>query len=140
MNLSIFLAKVLGIYLLVVSFAILFNLRRTTSIISGVIQNPSLQLIVGILTTIIGILLVVSHNIWIHDWTVVITIIGWLIFIKGVLNLVFPNVANALDRPFIQSKLSCTVSALISLAIGLYLCCKGFELKGLFLKDVLNYL
>lgn len=130
MNLSIFLAKVLGIYFLVVGLAILFNLRRTTSIIYGVIQNPSLQLIFGIVTSTIGILLVVSHNIWIRDWPVIITIIGWLILIKGVLNLISPNIASALARPFIQSRASRTFSALISLAIGLYLCFEGFGLKG----------
>ncbi len=33
----------------------------------------------AIITPIIGILLVVSHNLWVADWRVVITIIAWLI-------------------------------------------------------------
>ena len=39
------------------------------------------------------------HNVWTSDWSVAITIIGWLSFIEGLLHIVFPKAAqNTLNR------------------------------------------
>jgi hypothetical protein len=39
---------------------------------------------------IIGLLIVVSHNIWVKDYRVVITIFGWLSLVKGIAYMAFP--------------------------------------------------
>jgi len=126
MELSIFLAKVLGLYFLIVSVAVLINIDRVKSIVTGIMQNPPLQLIMGFNILVIGILLVVSHNNWRGGWPIVITIVAWLIFIKGILNVAFPQYANAWAKPFIKSKSSLYISPVIYLLVGLFLCYYGF--------------
>ena len=44
----------------------------------------------GIFALIIGLLVVLSHNVWEADYRVVITIIGWLALIKGIAYLTLP--------------------------------------------------
>jgi len=39
-------------------------------------------------------LLVGHHNIWVKDWRVLITLIGWIAVIKGVLLIAFPQLIS----------------------------------------------
>lgn len=45
---------------------------------------------IGVLTLPIGLLIVLGHNIWRPDITILITIFGWLMTFKSVVYLVFP--------------------------------------------------
>ena len=50
---------------------------------------------------IFGVLIIENHNVWEANWTVIITIIGWVALLKGILLLAFPT---KLD--FFKSKFS----------------------------------
>jgi hypothetical protein len=59
--------------------------------------DPALSILVGILTLLAGLAIVNAHNLWVSDWRVIITILGWLAIIRGVLSLLFPG-RDADDR------------------------------------------
>jgi len=40
---------------------------------------------------VVGFLIVSNHNVWVQDWTVLVTIIGWLALLKGVLIFLAPK-------------------------------------------------
>ena len=86
---SIFLAQVIGIYFIIMSIAILLNVPRFISIIKDLLAHPAMHLTISFNILVIGILLIISHNLWIVSWPVIITIVAWLIFLKGVVNLCF---------------------------------------------------
>ena len=46
----------------------------------------------GFTLLVMGALLVQYHNIWVKDWTVLITILAWAILIKGFLLIAYPQV------------------------------------------------
>ncbi len=54
-------------------------------------NSSALTYLGGAMSLIIGMLLIEYHNIWVKDWTVVITIIGWVATLKGVLLLANPK-------------------------------------------------
>ena len=60
-------------------------------LIEGYAENVSLMYISAFMVIIAGYLLITFHNIWVRDWPVVITVIGWMAFIKGFLMLVLPK-------------------------------------------------
>lgn len=91
MTISIFLAKIIGTYMLITSIAMLINLKFYKKALDEAVKSPMIILISAILTLILGILIVISHNVWIQGWPVIITIIGWLILIKGILLFFFPS-------------------------------------------------
>lgn len=126
MDISIFLAKALGLYLVIISISMLINVSRFTSILNDIIDNPSLLLFSGALALIFGILLVLTHNIWQFDWRVVITIIAWLSLIKGIIRVLFPQLSFGLIRYFSQNTTAYYLSGLISLLLGVFLCYFGF--------------
>jgi len=59
-------------------------------------KNPTTIYLSGFLFLMIGILLTVSHQVWAGDWRVVITIFGWLILVKGVMRIFFPDTVKKL--------------------------------------------
>jgi ABC-type bacteriocin/lantibiotic exporter with double-glycine peptidase domain len=51
----------------------------------------------GILIFIIGVASVLSHNIWSVNWGLVITILGWVAIIKGIMLLFWPTMVRKIN-------------------------------------------
>lgn len=126
MDTSVFLAQVIGIYLVVLSLSLLMNMQNFTSVITGIFHNAALQFIIGLNLLIVGTLMVVSHNIWSMSWTVVVTLLSWMVFIKGVFYIAFPKIVHAIAQPLIGCKMTMYVAGIVNLLLGLFLCYMGF--------------
>lgn len=124
MDISIFLAKVLGLYLIIMAIAVFVNIRK----LSSTINDDSLPFLFlsGAISLIVGLLIIVSHNIWEADWKVLITLIGWLAVIKAITRLVFPKHALKMIKRFLKNTRSCQISAVVMLILGAYLSYVGF--------------
>jgi len=48
----------------------------------------------GYITFLLGLFTISLHNIWVMDWRVAITILGWATFFKGIIKIAFPNHIN----------------------------------------------
>lgn len=82
--LTIFLAKLLGLYCII--FALLMMTRKQTAVatVKAMIANPPLLLLAEIISLACGLAMVIGHNIWSGGaLPVVITLIGWLMVIRG---------------------------------------------------------
>ena len=115
MNVSKFLSKVLGLYLLIASIAMLSNMAQFTGYVNLLVNNTPLMFVMGFITLIIGILLVVSHNIWEWGWRVIITIIAWIFLLKGISILFFPQFIDQLSLLFVQNAAFSYISGCIDL-------------------------
>ncbi len=90
MNLSNYLAVLWGVTIVVVSLAFLVKPKLLERLFAKA-QKKAMMSFWGITTLVIGITMVLTHNVWVLDWRVVITIIGWLTLIKGLDLLFLPN-------------------------------------------------
>jgi hypothetical protein len=124
--LSIFLAKTIGLYLVIVSAAFILKANELKPVALDMVRNSSLVMFSGILALIFGILIVVSHNIWVMDWRVIITLLGWLALLKGVMRLFFPEFAMSKMKKCVENNASYTMMMLVTLFIGLVLLYFGF--------------
>ncbi|CDZ76606.1 hypothetical protein BN59_00880 [Legionella massiliensis] len=127
MDRSKFLGKVLGLYLILISLAMLINMTQFAAYIQILISNAPLMLVTGCFTLILGLLIVVSHNIWKWNWQVVVTIIGWLILLKGISIIFYPAVIDKLTILFVQNTKFAYLSAGIDLILGVLLSYFGFK-------------
>lgn len=127
MELSLFLAKVLGLYLVIFGLALLYNRASMVKAVNEVFSNSGCALLLAIMTLIVGILLVVSHNVWVMAWPVAITILAWLILLKGVMRLYCPAKAKAWMKKIESGKVYYTITT-IALLLGAYLTYIGFGL------------
>jgi len=125
---SLFLAQILGPYVLIVGLAFLFNLKGYQRVVEDFCRNSALIYLGGVFAFLIGILLVLSHNLWIASWEIIITVFGWLALIKGIWLILFPNTVAKLAQ-FYQNKTALlAIKLVILLALGILLTVKGYGL------------
>ena len=102
MELSIFIAKIISVIYLSVGLGAVFSADHYRKILDDMFNNAALTYLTGFMAVIIGFLLVHYHNIWVKDWTVLITIIGWLALMKGVMIIGFPKFVLAYSKPIFE--------------------------------------
>ena len=122
MNNSIFIARAMGVFLLVLSLSLLINARTFIPAVVTIFHDGALQFILGMILLVIGTLLNSMHNVREKSWVVVITIISWIAFIKGILYLMFPACVQGMAQQFIQTTSWIYVGGIINILIGLYFC------------------
>lgn len=104
MEVSIFLGRALGIYLLIVGLSMLFNYRVFFNSFQQWNEQPGVITLTAFLSIMLGILMVLVHNVWVLDWRLVITLLAWLTLIKGIIRLNFPHVVPRTMEYFHQHK------------------------------------
>jgi len=125
MCISMFYAQVIGLWLFLVGLAMLVHHARFKKISHEFLTNSSLITFSGMVGLAIGLLIVISHNIWVSTWPVVVTIIGWLFIIQGILRIFFPEHFSKMMKDLL-AKSGYTVMSWIWLLVGLYLIWAGF--------------
>lgn len=128
MDISIFLAQVFGFYLVIVSLAMIVNTRAYQLMIEEYINNHAVQLLGNVVTLILGILLIITHNLWVADWRVLITLLAWLVFLKGTMNMMFPNWLATMGK-VMQKSTYYFMSSIISCFLGIFLLYHGMVLS-----------
>lgn len=88
--LSNYLAEIWGISIVVVCLALLIKETYIKRLFVSFEKEEDL-FAWGLATFVIGLAIVLAHNVWVKNWQVVITIIGWVSLIKGLSILFFPE-------------------------------------------------
>lgn len=125
---SLFLAMVIGWYLVIASVFMLVRHEQLHQVMSDVVAQRGLFFIAAIMTLILGLLMVVSHNLWVMGWPVLITIISWLVLLSGVLRMFCPDSARKMVQFFQEHPLRLKVAAVIYFIIGLFLLLKAYAI------------
>ena len=124
METSIFLAKVIGLF--GTNYFLQSFLLQSTSCDGKDMQKVLLWFICQVfLFLLLGVLVTVSHPVWVFSWPVVITILGWLLLLKGVMRIFFPDlIKNLIEKK--KSIKRFILAEMVSLLISLYLLYQGF--------------
>jgi hypothetical protein len=85
------LARLIGPVALAMGAYILFNAAIFRVMVGQFLASYALIFLAGLLTLTAGLAIVLAHNVWTRDWRVIITVLGWLAVIGGVLRIVFPQ-------------------------------------------------
>lgn len=92
MEITIFLAKFWGSL-----FVILGAMSVGAGFLGKVIkytEDRTVTISTGYITFLLGLATVVAHNIWVADWRVAVTILGWITLFKGIEKIGFPERIN----------------------------------------------
>jgi hypothetical protein len=95
---------------------------------AALVRNPALLMIFGMLWLVAGLAIILAHNIWSGGLLpVVVTLVGWLILVRGLLLLFLsPSAAVGLFTGLHFEQLFYLYIA-ISLVFGAYLSYGGFS-------------
>ncbi len=89
-----FLAELWGFSIVIICFALLIKPKNIECLLALVEDSATLFLL-GLINVILGVALVLSYNVWELNWEVIITIVGWLVLLRGVIILFFPEFIHA---------------------------------------------
>ncbi|MEG9328319.1 hypothetical protein V6B16_10280 [Salinimicrobium catena] len=90
MEISYFLAKFWGWYLLIFFFILSFNPERIRQI-NADLKDQKFQILIAFTAIVIGLLNVLFHNVWEPDWRFIITLLGWIVLFSGLGLFIFPT-------------------------------------------------
>lgn len=124
---SLFLAKFFSIYFFIISLAMLSCPSAFRARAKSYMNNEGLMLLGGIIALLLGIFLILIHSTWVYNWTVLITLLAWLTFIKGIVHVLCPNVAQKMMHKM-DNQTTYRISGLICLALAVYLGYHGFRM------------
>ncbi len=125
MEISLFLAKVIGLLLMLVACSLLIN-RKNIDLLFNIYKHPEAVFLTGILETVLGIVFVLNHNVWTLDFRGIITAVGWILLVRGAGRILFPSrVTNMLEK---FKKLQSILVPLLFFVflVGAYLAYMGF--------------
>ena len=129
---TIFLSRLIGLYCIVIAVSMMTRRQATVETVTALLQNPSMMLIVGIITLAAGLAVVLAHNIWSGSaLVVVVTLVGWITLIKSLFFLFLPpEIEAGLFLGQLHYRQLFYLYTTISLVLGVYLTYGGFKSRS----------
>ena len=90
MDVSIFLAKFWGWYLIIFFFILSYNPRRIKQIFND-LKDQKFLIVSSFMAIMVGLINILFHNIWEPNWKLVITLIGWISLFIGLALFILPK-------------------------------------------------
>jgi hypothetical protein len=126
MTTSIFLAKLIGPCLVVIAISLIVNAKTFHGIAEQFTHNPALVYLVGHIVLPAGLATVLVHNVWVADWPILITILGWLAVIGGAIRIIMPQGAARVGQKFSARPSTIVAIGVFWFVIGAVLCFFGY--------------
>ena len=117
-----------GPLMVAIALAMLINRRALVGIIKDIANAPAFIFLAGLLTLLGGLAIVRAHNVWSFEWSVLVTVIGWLAIISGIVRIVWPDRIASIANRMLSSENAITLWALVALTLGAFLTAKGYAL------------
>ena len=127
-----FLSRLLGLYCLIIALAMLAQRQTTVATVGALLHDRPLMYVLGVWCLFAGLAVILVHNVWSGGAApVIVTLIGWLTFLKGVALIGLEPVQTAdLYLSQLRYQQLYPLYALMTLVLGTYLCYAGFGGTG----------
>jgi hypothetical protein len=131
MDRSKYIARLMGPVMLIIGIGMIGGMLTQgddySSLLKEFIGSRALIFITGVLALVAGLAVVNAHNLWVRDWRVLVSILGWLLIVRGISNLVFPGTVQTLGDRMIASHGGVLAGAAATIALGAILSIMGYE-------------
>ena len=128
---SRYIARLMGPVMLVIGIGMVAGLfvegGAYSSLMKEFIGSRALIFITGVLALLAGLAIVNAHNLWVPDWRVLVTVLGWLFIVRGVSNLVFPALVQTMGDRMVASQAGVIAGATFMIVLGAILSIMGYE-------------
>ena len=121
MDITIFFARLWGSYFII--FGLLFIITRQLGRTIEMTDDKAFVISTGYITFIMGLVTVILHNVWVADWRVAITILGWSTLIKGIMKTGFPEQIHKQAQRFKKKQ---AISTIFLILLGAWLLWMSF--------------
>ena len=126
MERSRFIAKLIGPVCIAGGLGMLFNTAVFKSMFERGLHDHLLIYVAGLIALVSGLAIVVLHNRWQWDWTVIVTLFGWLATIGGFVRMVAPQVIEQIGGQIIAQPNFFVIDGSVALLLGVLLSYFGY--------------
>ncbi|OGG39734.1 hypothetical protein A2118_02955 [Candidatus Kaiserbacteria bacterium GWA2_50_9] len=119
MEISLVAAKVLGIYLIISGAFLMFRGQTLPNILKDFFGHPAIVYLTGVILIFLSSVFLVQNNVWDGTWRTIITILAWVVLIKGVAYIFAPEVLQRMVTKKMMDALN--LYGLVALVAGVYL-------------------
>ena len=126
MDLTIFLAQIMGVYILVSGLSGLLYGERMQKALTEATKSYLLPYFDGAIALIVGLIVVLTHNIWTGSVATLVTLIGWIILIEGFAMLLLPHKTLVSFAQKFSSKQMAMGWSVLAVIVGAFLTYQGF--------------
>ena len=93
---------------------------------SEVVRSVTLVYLFGLFDFAAGLAIVLTHNVWAANWRVLITLLGWLMLIRGAVRILAPEAIMGFAAKVFRNKQLIPISGVVTGVLGLVLCYFGY--------------
>ena len=124
---AVFMARLLGPTFVVIGAGILLNETFYAAMMVEAVHSPTLIYFAGVMALVPGLAMLNVYRAWTADWRVIVTILGWLMVIGGILRIVLPQIVATLATDIYSGSAALSIVAVIVLVLGGYLSFEGYR-------------
>lgn len=114
---SIFFVKFMGYFMFLTGSALFLSKEARSTMLENMKRNDSFLMAMGYITLLIGLPIVIIHNIWELSVLGLVTLIGWGSLIKGFVLLAKPSIVKKKELSEKNLKIRGFIQFLIGLAL-----------------------
>jgi hypothetical protein len=119
MDYTIIAVKILGIYLVVSGLFLIFRGKSVPHLLKDFFDHPAIVYLTGIILIFLSSMYLIQYNIWDGTWRAVVTLLAWMVMLKGLIYIFVPRVLN--ERVISKFRGLFGVYGLVAIMMGLYL-------------------
>ena len=120
-------ARVIGPYFLVVPITAAVRAPQMQTLLSDFESSSVWAWFAGAITLLLGLVVVALHPYWTDPPAVIISVLGWLMVLRGVLLLAFPAALMSAANAVIGTGAMWRIAYLALAVLGLYLTVAGWR-------------
>ena len=121
-----YLSRLLGVFLLVMAVSEWTQPGLLTVVAPAMLDQPALSWVSGMMTFVAGLAIVLGHNVWSDPAAAVVSLLGWMMTIKGAALLLVPAAGWTALLAAMRYPSHSGVYTIIPALAGAYLTYAGF--------------
>jgi hypothetical protein len=121
------IARLIGPLFAALGLGMLLNATFYAAAVGEGAHSPVLIAISGMATLVAGLAILNAYHAWTADWRVLVTVIGWLFIIAGLIRLILPTLAETLAPAVYSGPAALMVAGAVVLVIGGKLSFEGYR-------------
>src|SRR4249919_3814686 len=111
--LTLHLLVLIGVYELAAGIAGLTGKLDWTALIDEFERSPGLTFVTGFVTFVVGAALNLAHHHWTDPLAIIVSAIGWIVLIEGVMLMVCPGLLLRLSRGLVRNQQLISIAAVV---------------------------
>jgi hypothetical protein len=124
------IARLIGPLFAAVGVGMIVNATFYATAVGEGAHSPVLIAISGIATLLAGLAILNAHHAWTADWRVIVTLIGWLFIIAGLLRLILPKFVETAAPAVYSGPAAEMVAGAIILVVGAILSFASYRVSA----------